>query len=80
MPPPLSSDSDTPVIPAIYQDVLVWGAVAAISYRERDYFDAPTAINKKELLLKRMQQELMLRQRQTSTHMRRTQRTHSYSR
>ena len=35
-PPDLSGDDDEPVLPAAYQDLLVWGAIREITFRERD--------------------------------------------
>jgi hypothetical protein len=36
-PADLAADGDTPVIPSQYHDVMVWGAVAELSFRERNY-------------------------------------------
>lgn len=71
-PPDLSADTDVPVIPLIYHDILVWGAVAQIAYRERDWIGQNVANTEKETRLKRMSEEYLLRQRQTDSHVKRS--------
>ncbi len=66
-PPDLAIGSDVPVLPVIYHDVLVWGAIESLAYRERDWLGRQFAQGKKEELLRRMQEEYLVRQRQTSS-------------
>lgn len=67
-PPDLVADSDICVLPQPYVDILVWGAVERMAYRERDWLGRNFAETQKETLLKRMQGEYKLKQRQTGTH------------
>lgn len=71
-PPDLASPTDVPVIPIPYQDVLVWGAVESLAFRERDWLGRQFAQDKKEMLLKRMDEEYMVRQRQTGSHVKKS--------
>jgi hypothetical protein len=71
-PPDLSATTDVPVIPLKYQDCLVWGAVAKMAYRERDWLGRNFALQEFNTMLKQLQEEYLLRQRQTSSHVRRS--------
>lgn len=64
-PPDLSADGDTPIIPAAYHDLLVWGAISDIAFRERDYTGQAVADQKYARLLREMEGSYHLRQRQT---------------
>lgn len=64
----LAAGSDVPKIPIIYHDLLVWGAIAEIAYRERDWLGRQFAQQEYQLRYKQMQEEYLLRQRQTSSH------------
>lgn len=67
-PADLVAAADTPVLPAAYHDVLVWGAIESMAFRQRDWIGIQNAQQRKEMLLKRMEEEFFLRQRQTSSH------------
>lgn len=71
-PPDLAADADVPVLPVTYHDVLVWGAVERLAYRERDWLGRQFAQQERELSLKRMDEEFMVRQRQTSSHVKKS--------
>lgn len=63
----LVSDSDVPLIPITYHDVLVWGCVERLAMRERDWLGRQFAQTEKELLLGRLEREYRMTQRQTSS-------------
>lgn len=63
----LSSDSDTPLIPSTYHDVLVWGAIAELCFRERDMAGYDIANERYNRILADMEAEYALRQRQTTS-------------
>jgi len=67
-PPDLAVGADVPVVPLVYHDVLVWSAIEAGGYRERDWLGRQFAETKKEAQLKRMEDEYLIRQRQSSSH------------
>lgn len=67
-PPDLAVGADVPVVPLVYHDVLVWSAIEAVAYRERDWLGRQFAETKKEAQLKRMEDEYLIRQRQSSSH------------
>lgn len=71
-PADLAAGSDVPVIPVIYHDLLVWGAIAEIAYRERDWLGRQFAQQEQQLRYKQMQEEYLLRQRQTSSHVKKS--------
>lgn len=71
-PPDLSAAGDVPVLPLPYHDILVWGAIESLAYRERDWLGREFAGQKKETLLKRMSEEYLTRQRQTSSHVKKS--------
>lgn len=71
-PADLAASTDVPVLPLPYHDILVWGAVENLAYRERDWLGRQFAQGKKEELLRRMTEEYLIRQRQTSTHIKKT--------
>lgn len=66
-PPDLLSDSDQPLVPATYQDILVWGAIVELAYRERDWQGVQVADANYGQRLLDMMLEYGLTQRQTST-------------
>ena len=67
-PPDLVADGDQPVIPLPYQDILVWGAIKALAFRERDWIGADIAGNEYSDILEKMKEEYMIKQRQTASH------------
>lgn len=71
-PPDLVSGADTPVIPLPYHDLLVWGAVKSLAYRERDWVGTQIADQEYETLLTRFQEEYLVRQRQTASHVKKS--------
>jgi hypothetical protein len=71
-PPDLSAPSDVPILPIQYHDVLVWGAVESMAFRERDWLGRQFAQQKKEEFLRRLQEEYWIQQRQTSSHVRKS--------
>jgi hypothetical protein len=71
-PPDLAAPGDVPVLPLPYHDILVWGACESLAYRERDWLGREFAQQKKEALLKRMTEEYLVRQRQTSSHVKKS--------
>lgn len=66
-PPDLVSDSDVPVIPAQFHDVLVLGAAETMAYRERDIWSQYLLDSKYQAVLLKMRESFLLRQRQTSS-------------
>jgi hypothetical protein len=66
-PADLSGDSDTTLIPDAYSDVLVWGALTSIAYRERDFEAYATARQEYGTILVDMMNEYGLRQRQNAS-------------
>lgn len=71
-PADLAAGTDVPLIPAQYHDVLVWGAVESLAYRERDWLGRQFAEQKKEMMLKRLEEEYFIRQRQTASHVKKS--------
>jgi hypothetical protein len=65
-PPDLSSDSDTPIFAATYHDVLVWGALKEIAFRQRDWGAHQYAKQEYDARFGEMERAYGLRQRQTS--------------
>jgi hypothetical protein len=66
-PADLAAAGDVPVLPTQYHDVLVWGAIESLAFRERDWLGRQFAQSKKEEMLKRLEEEYLLRQRQTGS-------------
>lgn len=66
-PPDLAADADIPVLPAVYHDVLVWGAIQTLAFRERNIWAQELAMGYYNTRYKQMQQEYELMQRQTSS-------------
>lgn len=66
-PPNLSDDADTPVLPAAYHDLLVWGAVRQLTFRERDKEAYSLANGEYQSLLADMKHQDGLAQRQSSS-------------
>lgn len=66
-PPDLVAATDVPVIPEGYHDVLVWGAILEVAYRERDLLSQELGQGYYEEKYKQLEQEYLLRQRQTSS-------------
>ncbi len=65
--PDLVGDSDVTQIPSAYQDVLVWGPIIDLAYRERDYAGMKEARANYQSLVNDMINEYGLRQQQTSS-------------
>lgn len=61
-----TSGSDTIVLPDEYLDVLVWGAVAALAFRQRDWTGQAAAKTMHDELLAEMIREDSIQQRQSS--------------
>lgn len=68
----LINPTDVPLIPLPYHDVLVWGAIERQAFRERDWLGRQFAQTEKELLLGRLEREYRMRQRQTSSEVKRS--------
>lgn len=66
----MSDDDDTPVIPEAYQDILVWGAVRELCFRERDPEGRAMADDEFQTRLRDLIQQDGLRQRQNSSQVR----------
>lgn len=64
-PADLAADDDIPVIPAAYRDVLVWGAIKELCFRERDDSGLNWAASEYETILNHMTHQNGLEQRQT---------------
>lgn len=71
-PADLVLDTDVPVIPVPYHDVLVWGAVESLAYRERDWLGRQFAEAKKEGMISRMKEEYLVKQRQSGSHVKKS--------
>ncbi len=71
-PPDLAVSTDVPVLPSAYHDLLVWGAIAEIAYRERDWLGRQFAQTEATTRLQHMRSEFQLRQRQTSSRVKRS--------
>lgn len=66
-PPELLNPTDISLWPDDYDDILVWGAIRSLAYRERDWLGRNFAQTEFETRLSRMNEEYMVRQRQTSS-------------
>lgn len=71
-PPDLVSDTDTPIFPPTYHDILIYGALAEMAARERDYFMHQVWMGDYTQMLQRMKAQLGLQQQQTSVQVRRS--------
>jgi len=71
-PPDLTADADTPLFPATYHDLLVWGALRDIAHRERDWAASDHANARFETLLARMTAAHGMKQRQAPRQVRRS--------
>lgn len=68
----LSAAGDIPVIPVKFHDVLVWGAIVDMAYRERDFNGAQFAQQMYDARLREMERKLGIHQAQNPTHVRRS--------
>src|SRR5690606_24478247 len=66
-PPDLVSDEDQTVLDPVYLDVLVWGAIAELCFRQRDVEGYEMAKNEYGTRLIDMMNDYGVRQRQTSS-------------
>lgn len=71
-PPDLVNDTDTPLLPTPYHDILVWGAVEQLAFRERDWIGIQYAGQQKTTKLNKMVGEYQVRQRQTGSHVKKS--------
>lgn len=71
-PPELSADGDTPLMDSEYHDVLVWGAVKDLAYRERDTSGYSIANSEYLMALKEMERAYGVKNRQNSSQVRRS--------
>lgn len=65
-PADLVGDTDTPLIPPAYRDVLCWGAIAELTFRERDIEGYNIAKQEYLAILTNMMAEYSVKQRQNS--------------
>lgn len=72
LPPDLSAGTDVPAIPAAYHNVIVDRAVWALNGRERDWIGRQDAAQAFQLSYSQMLNEYMLRQRQSSSSVRKS--------
>lgn len=70
--PDLAAADDVPVLPVTYHDVLVWGAILELAYRERDLLSQELGASYYQELYQQMKDEYLLRQRQTSSTVKRS--------
>lgn len=77
-PPDLVTQSDVPLVPLPYQDVIVYGALKQIAMRERDLWSIGNYGNEYMRRLSEFEEEYFLRQRQTSSSV--AQNPHKYGR
>lgn len=68
----LAAAGDTPVFDSTYHELLVWGAVADIAYRERDYSGAAWANQQYMMRVGEMERAYGVRQKQTSRQVKRS--------
>lgn len=66
-PTDLTADGDTPVLPAAFHDILVWGAIKELAFRERDWGARAVALEEYNARLADMMHTFGVKQRQTST-------------
>lgn len=67
MPPDLVADTDTPVIPPQFHDILTFGAAKMMAQRERDIYSTEAWDGEYQQRVQSMRQSYLLRQRQTSS-------------
>lgn len=67
----LAGGSDTPILPKTYHDMLVWGALSELAYRERDWNAGDRANVRFEERLQEMLGQEAIAQRQTEQQVRR---------
>lgn len=72
VPVDLTVDADTPVFPSTFHDILVWGAIVDMAFRERDWSGMQMAQGEYSRMLGQMERAHAVRQRQNSTHVKRT--------
>lgn len=65
-PPALSGDSDTPLFESTYHDILVWGALMQIGFRERDWSALSYARQEYGDRLHEMERAYGVKQKQTA--------------
>lgn len=63
----LAADGDVPLIPIAFHDAIVAGAIQRMCVRQRDYINQELWTQKYETLVKRLEEEYKLTQRQTSS-------------
>lgn len=78
-PADLASDSDVPLIPVAFHDVLVAGALVRSAQRQRDYLTEEIWQSKYADSIRHLEEEYKLRQRQTSSEVKRSGAWDSYS-
>lgn len=66
-PPDLAADGDTPLLPATFHDILVWGAIKELAYRERNWSARAVALEEYNARMSDMMHAFGVKQRQTST-------------
>jgi len=66
-PPDLAADDDITVLPAAFQDVLAWGAIKELCFRERDMDGRDIANDEYATILNNMVHQDGLEQRQTAS-------------
>jgi len=67
-PPDLAVDADIPLFDSTYHDVLVWGAIAEMAFRERDWSAKNFAAAEYADRYGEMKRTYGIRQRQNATH------------
>lgn len=70
-PDDLSADGDVPILPITHHDILVWGAIKELAFRQRDWNGFNAANGEFETRLQRLQKSEGIRQRQRPGHVRR---------
>lgn len=68
----LSADGDIPLIPVAYHDVLVAGAITRIAFRQRDWIGLELWTSKYADGLSKLKEEYLVRQRQSSSQVKRS--------
>jgi hypothetical protein len=66
-PTDLANDTDVPLIPVNYRDILIWGAIMELTFRERDTYTYQLAEQQYQGRLNEMMAEYGLSQRQTAS-------------
>lgn len=70
-PDDLSADGDVPILPITHHDILVWGAIKEMAFRQRDWNAFNAANGEFTERLNRLQKSEGIRQRQRPGHVRR---------